>query len=158
MIDDAASASNTLSPSTEPVRQFSLFLENRVGALLAVVRLLKAHQIEVIGHSLQEITELTLARLIVTDPEGAATLFMERGIAHTRTVVVVTELRDESHDLGRCLEVLQEAEINLRTCYPLSIRPGLYPLVAMHVDETDTAVYALNNSGFTVLQARDLVR
>jgi hypothetical protein len=157
MIEDP-SAPQTLAPSTEPVRQFSLFLENRVGALLAVVRLLKAHQIEVIGYSLQEITELTLSRLIVTDPEGAATLFMERGIAHTRTAVIVTELRDTDHDLEHCLHALQEAEINVRTCYPLSIRPGLYPLVAMHVDDNETAIQALNNSGFTVLQARDLVR
>jgi hypothetical protein len=155
MIEDNAS---TLAPSTEPVRQFSLFLENRVGALLGVVRLLQAHQIEVIGQCVQEVTELTLARFIVTYPDSASTLFMERGIPHTSTEVVVVEVKEGNLGLARCLEVLQEAEINIRTCYPLSVRPGLYPLMAMHVDEADTAVQALHNGGFTVLQAGDLIR
>jgi hypothetical protein len=148
----------TLTPSTEPVRQFSLFLENRVGALLAVVKLLKAHQIEIIGHSLQEVTELTLVRMIVTDPEGAGTLFMERGIAFTKSPVVVTELRETSHDLEACLQALLEAEVNVRTCYPLSVRPSLYPAVAMHVDDELTAVETLHNSGFKVLSTTDLLR
>jgi hypothetical protein len=148
----------TLTPSTEPVLQFSLFLENRVGAMLAVVKLLKAHQIEIIGHSLQEVTELTLVRMVVTDPESAATLFMERGIAFTRSPVLIVELRESGLDLEACLHVLQAAEINVRVCYPLAIRPALYPLMTMHVDDVVEAAQALHTSGFTLLHSTDLLR
>jgi hypothetical protein len=148
----------TLARSKEPVRQFSLFLENRVGALLGVVRLLQANQIELLGHSLQEVAELTLLRIIVSYPDSASTLFMERGIAHTSTEVVVVEIKEGNEGLTRCLLALQEAEVNVRTSYGLSVRPGLYPLIAMHVDEPDTAAEALNRSGFNVVQPDELIR
>ena len=52
-----------ITGALSPVRQLSVFLHNRVGALLGLVRLMNEHSIEVLGLSLQDSADLTLVRM-----------------------------------------------------------------------------------------------
>ena len=141
-----------------PVRQLSVFLDNRVGTFLSLVRLLKENHIELLGVSVLEATEITLLRMVLSDPESAQTVFMERGIPHTDAPLVVVELRETSHDLSHALSVLLAAEINIRSSYPLLTRPNDYPLLALHVDDVEIGAEALSNAGFKVLSQGELSR
>ena len=145
-------------PASTPVSQLSVFLQNRVGAFMALVKLLNDHQIEVLGLSMQETTELTFARLILSDPESAATLFMEKGIPHTDCKVMVVEIREGAHNLALCLAALLSAEINIQFSYPMLTRTGDWPLLVFHVDELDVAADARHASGFKLLTQNDLSR
>jgi hypothetical protein len=145
-------------PVSTPVRQLSVFLQNRVGAFMALVKLLNDHKIEVLGLSMQETTELTFVRLVLSDPESAATLFMEKGIPHTDCNVMVVEVREGAHNLSLCLGALLAAEINIQFSYPLLTRTGDWPLLVMHVDEPDVAMDALHQSGFKLVSQSDLSR
>jgi hypothetical protein len=146
------------TPKGTPIRQLSVFLPNRVGSLLALVRLLHEHAIEVLGLSMQDTTEMTLVRLILSDPEGAAMLFIEKGIPHTDCAILVVELRESDQRLTECLSTLLAAELNLEFCYPLLVRPGLHPLFALHCDDTEIGVDVLHRAGFKVLCQGDLSR
>jgi hypothetical protein len=141
-----------------PVRQLSVFLHNRVGALLGLVKLLNDHQIEVLGLSLQDSVELTLVRIIVSDPETAECVFAEHGLSYASRVIVVVELREGAHDLGHALAGLLAAEINIHHSYPLLIRPAGRPLLALYLDEAEVGAEALGKSGFKVLSQGDLSR
>ena len=145
-------------PASTPVRQLSVFLHNRVGTFMALVKLLNDHHIEVLGLSMQETTELTFARLILSDPESAATLFMERGIPHTDCSVLVVEVRDGVHNLALCLAALLAAEINIQFSYPMLTRVSSWPLLVLHVDEPDVAADALHVAGFKLVTQGDLSR
>ena len=57
------------------VRQFSVFLPNKVGAMLEVVKLLNAHATHVVALSVSESTDAAIARIIVSDPERVEELF-----------------------------------------------------------------------------------
>jgi hypothetical protein len=129
-----------------------------VGTFLSLVKLLKENHIELLGVSLLEATEITLLRMVLSDPESAQTVFMERGIPHTDALLVVVELRDTSHDLSHALSVLLAAEINIRFSYPLLTRPSDYPLLALHVDDVEIGSEALSNAGFKVLSQGELSR
>ena len=153
-----ATTTATDNPVDTPVRQLSVFLHNRVGALMALVKLLNEHQIEVLGLSIQETTEMTLARLVLSDPESAETLFMERGIPHTSCRVIVVEIREGAHNLSLCLSALLAAEINIQFSYPLMARPGNWPLLVLHVDEIEVGADALHKSGLKLLGQGDLSR
>jgi hypothetical protein len=145
-------------PVAQPVKQLSVFLHNRVGALMSLVRLLKDHKIDVLGLSVQEATEMTLVRLVLSSPEDAETLFMERGIPHVIITLVVVELREGSHDFAHVLSTLLAAEVNIHVSYGILTRPGIYPLLAMHVDDPDIATDVLHHSGFKVITQGDLSR
>jgi hypothetical protein len=157
-MEETHSVTEIETPGGTPVRQLSVFLHNRVGALMALVRLLRDNNIEVLGLSVQESTEMTLVRLVLSDPETAGMLFMEKGIAHATTSIVVAEVRESEQDLASCLAALLAAEINIRLCYPLMARPGRGALLAMHLDEPDMGVESLNRAGFHVLMQEELSR
>lgn len=156
----------TKSPTTDPattqarspVRQLSVFLHNRVGALLGLVKLLNDHQIEVLGLSLQDSVELTLVRLVVSDPETAECVFAEQGLSCAARTIVVVELREGVHDLGHALSGLLAAEINIHHSYPLLTRPGGKPLLALYLDDAEVGAEALGKIGFKVLSQGDLSR
>jgi hypothetical protein len=141
-----------------PVRQLAVFLHNRVGALLGLVKLLNDHQIEVLGLSVQDSVELTLVRLVVTDPEDAEKMFAEQGLSCASRVIVVVELRQGVHDLSHALSALLAAEINIHHSYPLMTRPTGKPLLAFYLDDAEVGAEALGKSGLRVLTQGELSR
>lgn len=142
----------------EPVHQLSVFLHNRVGALLSLVRLLKENDIEVLGLSVQDSVELTLVRLVVTDPGAAATVFEAEGHSCASKPIVVVELTQGAHDLGHALSALLTAEINIHHAYPLMVRPQARPLLALYVDDYEVGGECLAKCGFKVLCQAELSR
>src|SRR5438105_10037331 len=76
------------------VRQFSVFLPNKVGAMLEVVKLLNAHATHVVALSVSESTDAAIARIIVSDPERVEELFRENNVAFGVCELMVVELRE----------------------------------------------------------------
>lgn len=141
-----------------PVRQFSVMLQNRVGALAALVKMLRGTGIEVLGLSVQDARDATIARIVVSDPETTEQVFLEKGIPHTVCELLVVELKEAGPNLLQCLDHLMGAETNIDFCYPLlSVYQG-YSLLAMHVDDLDFAATILNSAGFTLVWQDTLSR
>ncbi len=146
------------TPVGTPVRQLSVFLHNRVGALMALVKLLAEHHVEVLGLSLQDTTELALVRLVPSDPETAGMLFIEKGVPHAVCPVTVVELPETGKSLSLALAALLAAEINIDFSYPLLVRPGQHPVLVLHLDAPDLGAEVLATAGFKVLMQEDLSR
>jgi len=150
--------SATATPAGTPVRQLSVFLHNRVGALMSLVKLLTEHRIDVLGLSLQDTTELALVRLIPSDPETTEMLFIEKGIPHVVFPVTVVELRETDHSLVHALSALLSAEINIDFSYALFVRPAQHPVFVLHLDSPEVGAEVLSSAGFKVLNQEDLSR
>lgn len=141
------------------VRQYSVMLQNRVGALSALLGLLDMHGIYCLGFSMHDCHEATIARLIVSDPERTSEIFLEKGICYTDSEVLVAVLRRGPADLKKCLDVLYAAEMNVNFLYPLLPCVGKgASLVALHVNDLDMGRTVLNSSGIKVLFQQDLSR
>lgn len=152
-------SSSTLEKLDGPqVRQFSVFLQNKVGALLEVVKLINEHNIIVLALSIQDSSESSIGRMVVSDPDRVAELFHEQDIPHSECDVLVVELRDGASDLPKVLANLLMAEVNIVFSYPLLVRPRGRAVLAMHVDDIDCASSVLRGSGFTILSQSDLSR
>jgi hypothetical protein len=148
----------TTAERGEPVRQFSVFLPNRVGALLGVVKLIRdASRAEVLGLSVQDSIDGTVVRLVVSDPDAVEMFFIERGVPHATSDITVVELEDASF-LNRCLTSLLQAEINIHFCYPLMCRPNGRPVLAFYLDDTIFGTKVLADNGFKILYQSDLSR
>ena len=141
-----------------PVRQFSVMLPNRSGALASLVKLLRASSVEVIGLSMQDSRDATVARLVVTDPDAAAAVFMEKGIPHTHCELIVVALRESGPGLLHCLESLKGAETNVDFAYALLPSLKGQSLLALHVEDYEFAVSILHQSGFKLLYQENLSR
>jgi hypothetical protein len=147
----------TLAPGS-PVRQFSVLLPNRAGALASLLKLLRVSHIEVIGLSVQDSRDATIARLVVSDPDTAEQRFMEKGIPFTCCEVLVVALRESGPGLLQCLDLLMVAETNIDFAYALLPALQGEPLLAMHVEDHDFAGAVLHRSGFKLVYQEDLSR
>lgn len=142
----------------EPVRQFAVMLPNRAGALAAMVKLLRTTSIEVIGLSVQDSRDATVARLVVSDPDSTEHLFMEKGIPYTTCEVVVIAMRESGPGLLQCLDSLMIAETNIDFAYSLMPSPEGLSMLAMHVEDYEFAIAVLHQSGFKLMYQADLSR
>lgn len=150
--------SDTLLDHGAPVRQFSVLLPNRAGALAAMVKLLRSLAIEVIGVSVQDSRDATVARIVVSDPEATEHLFMEKGIPFTTCELVVIAMRESGPGLLQCLDSLMIAETNIDFAYALMPGPEGRSMLAMHVEDYEFAISVLHRSGFRLMFQGDLSR
>ncbi|MBU6327085.1 MAG: hypothetical protein KGQ89_05615 [Verrucomicrobia bacterium] len=140
------------------MKQFSVMLQNRVGALAALVKMLRMSAIEVMGLSVQDARDATIARIVVSDPEQTEQLFLEKGIPHTVCELLVVELKEAGPNLLQCLDHLMGAETNIDFAYPLLPAYRGYSLLALHVDDLEFATSVLNSAGFVLLWQDSLSR
>lgn len=142
----------------QPVKQFSVFLQNRVGSLESLMQLVSKSGEDVIGISIQDAKDATIVRLIVTDPELVGQLFLEKGIPHTTCTMVVVALREGCSELEKCLEALKAGETNVDFAYCLLSHPEGFTLMAFHLDDHFFGAEILRNAGLKVIYQQDLSR
>lgn len=133
-------------------------MPNRVGAFSSLASLLSRREIDVIGLSVQDSSDATIARLIVNDPDTAEELFMEQGIAYTLSELLVVRMRESGVDLKKCLKTLYDAETNLDYAFSLMVQHQGYSLLAMHLEDLEFGASVLNQAGLTVVYEDQLLR
>jgi hypothetical protein len=140
------------------VLHFSVFIENKVGALLKIVKLLNEHSVDVLAISLLDSSESGITRIIVSDPDRVKYLFDKHDIAYTTSEVLLVELPQSSSDLAHILSSLLMAEVNISFAYPLLIRPRGKSVLAIHPDDMECASSVLMGQHFTLLNQSDISR
>jgi hypothetical protein len=140
------------------VRQFSVFLPNKVGAMLEIVKLLNAHDTHVVALSVSESSDSAIARIVVSDPERVEQLFRQHDVPFSVCEVVVVEMREVATQLAKLLAALLMAEVNVHVTYPLLTRPHGLAALALHVDDTECASSVLMGEGFQILSQSDISR
>ena len=140
------------------VKQFSIFLKNKVGALLDVVKLLNEHHIEVLAVSVQDSADAAIVRLVVSDPGRVQDLFTAEEVAFSTCDLVVVELKEGATQLGKLLTALLMAEVNIHGSFPLLTRPRGNAALALHVEDEECACAVLRSHGFPILTQTDISR
>ena len=140
------------------VTQFSIFLPNRVGTLLDVVRVLNERHIHVLAISVQDSADTAIVRIVVSDPESVQTVFLESAVAFSVCELVIVELREGANELGRLLAALLAAECNIFGSYALLTRPRGRTALALHVEDNECATSVLQSHQFTILGQSDISR
>jgi hypothetical protein len=142
----------------EDVRQFSVFMENKVGRLLDIVKMFSQAQVHVVALSILDTADAAIVRLVTDDPDKARTLFQEHGLAFTEVNLVVVELSSSAADLKAVLTALLQAECNIHSAYSLLTRPRGKAALALHVEDGECACSVLQANQFKLLTQRDISR
>jgi hypothetical protein len=138
------------------VRQFNVFLENRVGALLNVVRRFEATDIRIVSLSVVDLADCAIIRMVLSDPERALEIFQQAEVPVTETDLLVVQLPESPQPLVQICKALLGAEINIDYAYPLMLTPHGRDALALHVDDHEAAVQTLSRQGFTLYTEKDL--
>src|SRR3954467_4755593 len=76
------------------VRQFNVFLENRLGALLDVVRRFETTDIHIISLTIVDSADCAIIRIMLSDPERAYEIFKQARLPFTESDLLVVQLPD----------------------------------------------------------------
>ncbi len=139
------------------VRQFSVFLENKVGTLLNLVRLFdEAAAVHLCALSGLEASDFAVVRIVPNNADAARGLLREHEVAFSELDLLIVELCEGEHSLSRmCLHLLG-AELNIRFAYPLMLEPNGEPTIALAVDDHHLAGQILRKKSFRLLGEADL--
>jgi hypothetical protein len=139
------------------IRQFTVFLENRVGQLLEVIRRFEGSSVRIVALSISDATECAFVRFLLSHPEQGREVLERAGLAIVESDLIGLELPDGPNPLLEVCTALLQAEVNIVQAYPLMIRPHGRPAVALMVDNLEMAQETLRTKGFSMITERDLV-
>ncbi|GAA4470564.1 MULTISPECIES: acetolactate synthase [Novipirellula] len=138
------------------LRQFTVFLENRVGQLLEVVKRFEGTGIRICALSISDAAECAFVRFLVSDADRGREILERSGLAIIETDLIGVELPTGPQPLLRVCTALLQAELNIVQAYPLLVRPHGKPAVAIMVENIDFAMKTLLEKGFQILTEGDL--
>lgn len=138
------------------VTQFSVFLENRVGQLLEVLRAFQGSKVKIVGLMISDSADCSIVRLVLSHPEQGREILERHKLTFADNEVLVAELPTGPSSLADLCTSLLQAEINIHYAYPLIVHPHGRPAVALHIDNNEAAGSALHAMGFEILCEADL--
>ena len=150
--------SETLQGYSVPsVRQFSVFLENRVGRLLDLLRHFDdASHVHVMGLNVMDSSDHAVIRMIPDNADAARHLLRELGISFSELDVIVSVI-DDSHSLADMCLYLLGAELNILFIYSLIQQSSIgESVITVAVDDLTLGGQLLLRKGFNLLGEGDL--
>src|SRR5688500_8656409 len=140
------------------IRQFTVFLENRVGQLLEVIRRFEGSRVKIVALSIADSAECAFARFLLSHPEQGREILERAGLAIIESDLIGVELPPGPQALLRVCTALLQAEINIIQAYPLLVRPHGSPCVALMVDNIEMGLETLANKNFSMISEADLTQ
>lgn len=138
------------------IRQFTVFMENRVGQLLNIIRRFEGSSIKIVAININDATECSIVRFLLSDPERGREILERSGFAMIESDLIAIQLPETSQPLLNVCTALLQAEVNIIQAIPLMVHPNGRNAVALMVDDLDMANDTLELKGFKLLNEDDL--
>ena len=133
------------------VQQISIFLENRIGRLAEVTKILGESGVNIRALSLADTTDFGILRIIVNDTEKAKDVLKKNNFTVGKTEVIAVEVPDNPGGLAGILDILKSENLNVEYMYAFVERSGEDAVIIFRFDEIDRAIKVLGEKGVTVL-------
>ncbi len=133
------------------IKQLSIFLENKPGALSTPCRLLADAGINVQTFALADTQQFGILRVVVHEWEKAKQLLEQAGLVVKVTEVVALEVPDKPGGLAHMLEVIERAKINVEYVYAFTDKKEGKGLLAFRFNDPAGAVKALQSHKVNVV-------
>ena len=141
----------------EPVIQFSIHADNKVGRLNEIVGLLAVHEVHIVALSILDTTDSSIIRIIVDYPQEAQKLLIEHQFSYVQCELVAVELASEAQ-IKAVTSALVQAEINIHYVYPFLIRPSSRYALALSLEDNELAAETLHRNQLCVIGQTDILR
>jgi len=142
-----------------PVKQISVFLDNKPGSLSEVLAHLDKSQIKIFALSIADAGEFGLIRMITEDPERATRILEEAdlNLAKSRKNSEVTVILTTDNDpISRITKILGDNGLNIEYAYSSAVHiDGKFALV-LRVNDLNKAEQTLKENNVAVLSLAEI--
>ena len=140
------------------VKQLSLFLENRRGALSRPVRLLARGKFNILTLTLADTQQFGILRFVVRDWQKAKRLLEKNGFVVKVTDMVAIEVSDAPGGLSSILAALEKTHVNLEYMYGFTQKKEHKGLLVFRFDDPDRAIEALQKKNINPVRSLELFK
>ncbi len=137
------------------VKQISVFIENKKGALAACTRFIADNGINIRALSIADTQDFGILRIICDDPRETESILKKGGFISTVTDVLATEIEDKPGSMANILEVLADAHVIVEYTYAF-LAPDGHAYMIFRVDDNAVASAALAGAGIKTANQEDL--
>ena len=136
------------------IKQISVFVENKPGALSAMTQVLAEQGVDMRALSLAETKDFGIVRIIVYE---ATTALKDAGYVHSVTPVVGAAIPDAPGGLDQVLRVLSGAGVNVEYMYAfLGGKDVDHAYMIFRVEDPAAAESALHKHGIRVVDQDEM--
>jgi hypothetical protein len=139
-----------------PIKQISVFLENKRGRLAEVTRTIADRNIDIRAFSVADTTDFGVLRLIVNRPDEAHQVLRQNGFTVSATEVLALRMPDRPGGLAGILELMQEAGVNIEYMYAFSTKTPEDALAVFKVENSGEAERLIAEKGIRVLDGAEV--
>lgn len=139
------------------LRQFIVFLENRVGSLHELLRRVERDDLKIVALSILDSADCAVVRIIFNNYERAHELLTFAGFTMFETDVIGVLLPHADQPHTSVLGSLMSAELNVQYVYPLMYRKNGRGAVAIFVPEREEALRVLKERQYQLVTEDDLL-
>ena len=133
------------------IKQVSVFVENKQGALCGITEALAKNGVDMKALTLADTADFGIMRMIVTDTEKAQSALTEIGYLVKVNEVVAVEMENKPGALSEVIAILGEAGMNIEYLYAFIAVCGKNARVVIRVDDNTKAETLLSAKGITVV-------
>ena len=126
------------------IRQMSVFVENKPGALAEVLATLKEHEVNIRAMAVADTADFGILRIIVNDPEKVEKILRGNGFTVKMTQVLTLTIADSPGSLYEKMKKLSDAGVNVEYMYAFAATGDGFARVVLKVDNLARAVSIAN--------------
>lgn len=138
------------------IHQISVFLENRIGQLAEITKLLADSNVDIRALSIAETSDYGLARMIVDDSYKASSILLQHGDILSMTPVWAVEVPDRAGGLADLLEVLAEAHVDVEYMYSLFTQKDGHAYMVMRISDEPRFISTLGDRKIKIMTKDEL--
>ena len=139
------------------LRQFCVFLENRIGRLRDLLRHFEQHDLRIIALCIVDSHDSAFARIVLSSFDRGREILNLSGFAFFESDVIGVELPAGDQPFVTLCSSLLQAEVNIHYTYPLLYRGRGQGAIALSVDDLDMALKVLAEHGHRMITDDDLL-
>lgn len=138
------------------IKQLSIFVENKVGRLQAIINALGENDVNIRALSIADTTDFGILRIIVDNPDKAKLVLKGLGVISKSTDVVAVYIDDRSNGLGEVLNIVSGAGIGIEYMYAFLGRTEGKALMVLKADDEVKLEKVLNENGVVLAKPEEI--
>lgn len=140
-----------------PVKQISVFVENKHGKLSKVTKHLAENGVSIRALCMADTTDFGIFRLIVSDYEVAERVLKEAGVTCSVTEVLVVEIEDIAGAFSDAMSLLAENHISIEYVYAFLTPEVGKAYIILRVEDIASAAKILHEGGIKTVSQEEIV-
>ena len=140
------------------IKQISVFVENKAGALLSITSVLAANGIDMRALALSEASDFGIGRMIVSDVYAATTVLKDAGFIHSISPVLAVAIPNVPGGLNEVLKVLSTEGVNVEYMYAFQGKASEDAYMVFKVADDIHAASVLRDHGIRLANEEDMAR